>query len=186
MSRLLAAFVGLGLVISLGGCAAPAADGSSPTAMPTPTPDQSLVPTAPPAEVVDVDAETYNDGFGWYSFKVGNGPAWCTIATDMNQIICEQNEAAAVYPTVPAPADCEGSYGYQLRLWSSQPEAGATAEFVCATGQFQDPNAAQILPTGSRITVPPFSCYVEDITARCENESGQWMALGPQTWSLHP
>ncbi|WP_296632651.1 hypothetical protein [Rhodoluna sp.] len=186
MSRLLAAIVGLGLVISLGGCAVPAADGGSPTALPTPTPDQSLVPTQAPATIADVDPETYSDGFGWYSFKVGDGPAWCTIATDMNQIICEQNEATAVYAPIPAPADCSGSYGYQLRLWSTTPASGATAEFVCATGQFQDPSQSQVLPSGSRINVPPFSCYVQDITARCDNESGQWMALGRQTWSLHP
>ena len=186
MSRLLAAIAGLGLVISLGGCAAPAADGGSPAALPTPTPDQSLVPTEAPATVVDVDAATFGDGFGWYSFKVGDGPAWCTIATDMNQVICEQNEAAAVYATIPTPADCIGSYGYQLRLWAAAPASGATAEFVCATGQFQDPSQAQVLPSGSRISVPPFTCFVQDITARCDNESGQWMALGPQTWSLHP
>ncbi|MEO0061216.1 MAG: hypothetical protein RL343_834, partial [Actinomycetota bacterium] len=36
-----------------------------------------------------------------------------------------------------------------------------------------------------KITVGSISCFVEDVTARCENATGQWIALGPKVWSLH-
>jgi hypothetical protein len=41
------------------------------------------------------------------------------------------------------------------------------------------------LPSGSKITVGSISCFVEDVNARCENLTGQWIALGPRVWSLN-
>lgn len=131
-----------------------------------------------------MDANTYSDGFGSFYFRVGDGPSWCTITPDANQVICEQNEAAASYLPIPAPSNCEGSYGYQIRLWGSQPATGETAEFVCSTGQYQDPANAIVLPDGSKITAGDFTCSVKDTAARCENTSGQYIALGPKVWAI--
>ena len=186
MSRLLAATLSLGLAITLGGCAATPTDGNpQSSSQPTSTPDQALVPKAAPADLIEVDPEIYDDGFGWLSFKVGEGPTWCTITPEEDRVLCEQNEAVAQYQPVPAPDDCEGSYGYQVQLWGTTPEVGSIAEFACASGQFQDPTVAQVLPSGSKISVGSISCFVQDVIARCENQSGQWIALGPTVWSIN-
>ncbi|CAB4637919.1 unannotated protein [freshwater metagenome] len=186
MSRLLFASLSLGLALTLGGCAATPMDGNiSASTQPTPTPDQALAPSAPPAELIEVDPAAYSDGFDWFSFKVGDGPTWCTITPMEDRVLCEQNEAAAQYQPVPPPAECEGSYGYQVQLWANTPEIGEIAEFACASGQFQDPTAALVLPSGSKITVGSITCFVEEITARCDNQSGQWIALGPAVWSIN-
>jgi hypothetical protein len=102
-----------------------------------------------------------------------------------NFVLCEQNEAAAVYQPVPVPDTCEYSYGYQVRLWGAQPETGEIAEFACSGGPYADAANAQILATGQSISVAGFTCFVENITARCENSTGQWIALGPEVWSLN-
>ena len=186
MSRLLAASLSLGLALTLGACASEPVDGNAAgSSKPTPTPDQALVPVAPAAGLIDVDPAMYDDGYGWFSFKVGDGPTWCTITPDTDRVLCEQNEAAAQYLPIPSADTCEGSYGYQVQLWAVQPEVGEIAEFPCASGQFQDPSVAQVLPSGSRISVGSISCFVNDVTARCENLTGQWVALGPSVWSLH-
>ncbi len=187
MSRLLAVSLSLGLALTLGACATPADVGNvSSSSKPTPTPDQALVPEAPSAPLIEVDAALYDDGFGWFSFKVGDGPAWCTITPESDRVLCEQNEAAAQYLPIPPAEGCEGSYGYQVELFAAKPENGEIAGFPCASGQFQDPAAAQVLPAGNRITVGSISCFVEDVTARCENTTGQWIAFGPKVWSLNP
>jgi hypothetical protein len=187
MSRLLAAALSLGLALTLGACASGPVDGNtnSSTSRPTPTPDQALVPDVPASPLTEVDPALYDDGFGWFSFKVGEGPTWCTITPDTDRVLCEQNEAAAQYQPVPAAEGCEGSYGYQVQLWASKPEIGEIAGFPCASGQFQDPSVAQILPSGSKLTVGSISCFVEEVTARCENLTGQWIAFGPAVWSIH-
>lgn len=186
MSRLLAASLSLGLALTLGACASNPVEGNTNSSTrPTPTPDQALVPGPATEALVDVDPAGYDDGFGWISFKVGEGPTWCTITPETDRVLCEQNEAAAQYQPVPPAENCEGSYGYQVQLWAAKPEIGEIAEFPCASGQFQDPSVAQILPTGSKITVGSISCFVEDVTARCENLNGQWIALGPSVWSIH-
>ena len=186
MSRLLAVSLSLGLALTLGACATPA-DGGNPssTSKPTPTPDQALVPQVPTTPLTEVDPALYNDGFDWYTFRVGDGPTWCTITPESDHVLCEQNEAAAQYLPIPPAAGCEGSYGYQVELFAAKPENGEIVGFPCASGQFQDPTDAQLLPSGSKITVGSISCFVEDVTARCENTTGQWIALGPKVWSLH-
>jgi hypothetical protein len=186
MKRSFAVIISLGLAITLGGCvASDNAGNDTNSARPTPTPDQALVPEAPAADAVAADSAMYDTGFDWYSFKVGDGPTWCTIDAAADNVVCEQNEAAAQYEPVPAPEDCQGSYGYQIQLWANQPENGDMARFTCSSGQYQDPSVAQVLPSGQTITVASITCYVEQVTARCENENGQWIAMGPQTWSLH-
>jgi hypothetical protein len=187
MSRLLAAAVSLGLALTLGACATPVDGGNAPSASskPTPTPDQALIPQAPSSPLTEVDPAIYDDGFGWFSFRAGDGPTWCTITPDEDRVLCEQNEAAAQYLPIPPAEGCEGSYGYQVQLWAAQPEMGEIAEFPCASGQFQDPTAAQILPSGSQITVGSITCFVQDVNARCENLTGEWIALGPRVWSIN-
>lgn len=186
MKRSLAVVLGVGLAITLGACVSPDSGGNDTSgASPTPTPDQALVPQAPADDAVVADPAIYDTGFDWFSFKVGNGPTWCTIDSAADNVLCEQNEAAAQYEPIPAPGDCDGSYGYQLQLWSQKPENAEIAGFTCASGQYQDPNVAQILPSGQTLTVGSITCYVEEVTARCENENGQWIAMGPQTWSIH-
>lgn len=175
----------LSLALSLSACAPVDGDNGTRSAESTPTPDQKLVPAAPDETVLPVDALVYDDGFGWVGFKVGAGPTWCTITLETDRVLCEQNEVAAMYEPVPPPSDCEGSYGYQVQLWANQPEAGQIAEFACASGQFNDPTALQVLPSGSKITSGSITCYVKDVTVRCENINGQWIALGPKTWSLN-
>ena len=186
MKRVITAFAAVALLITLGACAASPGGEPSPdsTQQVMPTPDQSLVPTAVPASLADVDPELYNDGFGDYVFRVGEGPTWCAISTTSKFVVCEQNEAAALYKPIPVPDSCEYSYGYQVRLWASQPPMGETAEFACAGGSYADPNGAQTLASGQRISLAPFSCYVEDVTARCENETGEYIALGPKVWAI--
>lgn len=186
MSRTLATLVSLGLAITLGGCATSPNEGSpNGSASATPTPDQILVPTAIPVDAIAADPVIYDTGFDWFSFKVGNGPTWCTIDVVADSVLCEQNEAAAQYQPIPAPEDCVGSYGYQVQLWGQKPEQGEIAGFACASGQYQDPDLAQVLPSGQSLTVASITCYVQDVTARCENTGGQWIALGPATWSIN-
>ncbi len=184
MSRLIAVVLGVTLAISLAGCAASSDGTNTGSSNAIPTPDPALIPPAPDAKVTAVDAKKFDDGFGDYIFKVGDGPSWCTITPDLNQVICEQNEAAASYQPIPTPADCQGSYGYQVRLWGAQPKTGKVAEWVCATGQWQDPTNAQVLPTGSKVTLGSFTCYVKDTAARCDNANGQYIALGPKVWAI--
>lgn len=185
MSRITAVVLALTLAIGLGGCATSTDGATSPTGSQSiPTPDPALIPPAPVETVVAVDAATFDDGFGSYVFKVGDGPSWCTITPDLDQVICEQNEAAASYQPIPAPADCVGSYGYQIRLYGAKPEAGDVAGFVCSTGQWQDPAEAKVLTSGSKVTAGAFTCYVKDTAARCQNESGQFIALGPKVWAI--
>jgi hypothetical protein len=93
MSRLLAAAVSLGLALTLGACATPADGGNAPSASskPTPTPDQALVPQAPSSPLTEVDPAMYDDGFGWFSFRAGEGPTWCTITPEEDRVLCEQH-----------------------------------------------------------------------------------------------
>ena len=185
MSRLTAVALAITLAIGLGGCATSSDGAASPTQTQTiPTPDPALIPDAPAETITAVDAAAYDDGFGSYVFRVGDGPSWCTITTDLDQVLCEQNEAAASYAMIPTPSDCDGSYGYQVRLYGSQPESGEIAGFVCSTGQWQDPAGAQVLAAGTKITAGAFTCYVKDTAARCQNESGQYIALGPKVWAI--
>ena len=184
MSRIFAVVLGLTLAIGLGGCAA-STDGATPSGSQViPTPDPALIPPAPTDATKAVEAASFDDGFGSFVFKVGDGPSWCTITPDLDSVICEQNEAAASYQPIPTPSDCNGSYGYQIRLYGAKPAEGEIASFVCSTGQWQDPAQAKVLASGSKLTVGAITCNVVDTAARCQNETGQYIALGPKVWAV--
>ena len=176
----------LGALLALSGCAS--ADNGNPVS----TIDPALIPSAPPANAVQVDPANFDDGFGEWIFKVGEGPTWCTISPAIDgdnsggNVICEQNEAAALYKPIPIPASCDYSFGYQVRLMGvpGAVEGTDTASFTCASGFYADPSEAPILAAGQRITVAPFKCFVEDVNVRCENETGQFIALGPKVWAV--
>lgn len=186
MRKALTILLSFGLAITLGACASSDGGAQNPdnSVQAIPTPDPALIPDAAPAGLPEADPAVYSDGFGDFIFKVGEGPTWCSISPESGFVLCEHNEAAASYPTIPVPASCDYSFGYQVRLWGKQPEAGQTAEFPCMGGSYADPTKAKVLASGQKLSVAPFSCYVEDITARCENEDGKYIALGPEVWAL--
>ena len=179
----------LALVIALAGCTA---DGTpdptdSTSASSTNTPDPSLIPGAPDKDVKAVDPAMFDAGFGEYLFKAGQGPAWCTINTDEKWVLCEQNEASAEYAPVQPPSNCDYSYGYQLKLWESTPSDGTgIAGFVCASGYYNDPSVAQTLNANEKITVGGLTCYVSEVTVRCDNANGNYIALGSKVWAAKP
>jgi hypothetical protein len=186
MRKALTILLSFGLAITLGACASSDGGAQNPdnSVQAIPTPDPALIPDAAPAGLPEADPAVFSDGFGDFIFKVGEGPTWCSISPESGFVLCEHNEAAASYPTIPVPATCDYSFGYQVRLWAKQPETGQTAEFPCMGGSYADPTNAKVLASGQKLTVAPFSCYVEDITARCENEDGKYIALGPEVWAL--
>lgn len=184
MRKVLSVVGAVALLIALAGCS-----GESTPADPTnssssiPTPDASLIPSAPGAEVKAVDYTLFDVGFDEYLFKAGAGPVWCTISAAENWALCEMNEAAAEYSPIPTPSDCEGSYGYQIKLYASAPESGDAAGFICSGGYYSDASVAQTLNSGESVTLGDITCYVNDITARCDNKNGQYIALGPKVWA---
>ena len=173
------------LLVGAAGCSASSNPSMSPSATDAlPTINPSLIPTAPPASVQDVDAASFKTSYGDYIFRVGDGPTWCTISPDFGYTVCEQSEVATQYEPIPMPNSCDYSYGYQVRLWGKKPPTGNVAEFPCSGGAFSDPTGAQTLMDGQRISVAPFSCFVAGITARCQNQGGDYIVLGPQAWAL--
>lgn len=171
----------IALMLALAGCSsdAPVADPTI-SSSEMPTPDASLIPAAPGTEIKAIDYTLFDVGFDEYLFKAGDGPVWCTISASENWALCELNEAAAEYSPIPTPADCEGSYGYQLKLFAdSQTPPG----FICSGGYYSDASVAQTLNSGESVTVGDITCYVNEITARCDNKSGQYIALGPRVWA---
>ena len=182
MRRVLLAIVGLSLAATLTACSPePIVE---PTQSGLPSIDPSLIPTTPPATVQDVSELPYQTSYGDYIFKVGLGPVWCSINVESQFAVCEQNEVTAQYEPIPVPSTCDFSYGYQVRLWKAQPAEGDIAEFMCAGGAYADPSNAQVLNSGDRITAAGFTCWVDDVTARCENGDGNYVVLGPRAWAL--
>ncbi len=177
----------LALVIALSGCATDSPSPSSSTSNSSSanqTPDASLIPPAPGKDVKAVDASLYDTGYSEYLFRAGTGPAWCTINADQKWVLCEQNEASAQYKPVTVPSSCDGSYGYQIKLWESTPTDGTdTAGFVCASGLYNDGSVAPALNSGEKVTVGQITCYVADTVVRCDNQNGQYIALGAQVWA---
>ena len=159
---------------------------------PTSTIDPALIPTAPPANAVQVDPATFDDGFGEWIFKIGDGPTWCTITpasgAEPQFVTCEQNEASVQYDPIPAPKDCTASYGYQIRLWGGKADVSEgnhkQAQFTCATSSYSDPTTAKTLGNAEEITVADIRCFVADVTARCDNGNGNYVVLGPRAWAL--
>lgn len=159
---------------------------------PQPSEDSEPAASATPAPSLDksklnvVDTAAFDDGYGDFIFRVGSNPVWCTISPTFGFTICELNEADAQYEAPTTPDTCNFSFGYQMRLWGSDPEQGEAAEFVCTSGAFADPAKAPELQTGQLLEVPPFSCYLVDDAARCDNESGSSIFLGVKSWALQP
>jgi hypothetical protein len=175
------------LIVSLllSGCTAETATESStpaPEASPTIAPE--LIPTAPPEEVVDVAPERFLTAYGDVVFKVGDGPTWCSMSEFDDFVICEHKEFDAKYEQLPVPADCQYTYGYQVRLRGTPVEGSKMAEFTCPNANWSDASASPVLASGERITTFGFSCFVEKQAARCENSSGDFIVLGPEAWAL--
>jgi hypothetical protein len=178
----------IALALAISGCSADEGTNPSPGGSTSiTTPDPSLIPAQPGTEIKAIDPSLFDVGFSEFLFKVGDGPVWCTINADEKWALCEQNEAAAEYAPVPTPADCEGSYGYQIKLYEDSSTStladGAAAGFMCSGGYYSDSSVAQTLNTGESVTVGNIKCYVNDITARCDNTNGQYIALGPKVWA---
>lgn len=181
MRRGLSVISAIALVIALAGCASdsqPAEPSSSSSSLPTP--DASLIPAAPGAQVKSIDYTLFDVGYDEYLFKAGAGPVWCTLSAAENWALCEMSEAAAEYEPVPVPEDCEGSFGYQIKLYADSQTAPG---FICSGGYYSDASVAQTLNSGESITVGDITCFVTELTARCDNKSGQYIALGPQVWA---
>ena len=169
----------------LAGCSAQEPDSSSaPTPEPSPVIAPELIPTAAPEAVVDVAPERFLTSYGDVVFKVGDGPTWCSMSEFDGFVICEHKEFDAKYETLPLPIDCEYTYGYQIRLRGLPLEGSKMAEFTCANANWSDASASPVLASGERITTFGFSCFVEQQTARCENQTGDFIVLGPEAWAM--
>ena len=171
------------LGLTLAGCSISDGSGDG-SPEPTPSVDQKLIPTAPPADVVDVEPAKFLTSYGDIIFKVGDGPTWCTVSEFDDFVICEHKEFDAKYAPLPVPEDCEYTYGYQLRLLGSSATGSKMAEFTCANANWSDASLAPVLATGERLSAYGFSCFVEGQSARCENSTGDFIALGPKAWAL--
>lgn len=174
------------VTLALSGCSVTVEPTASPsqTQSATPTIDPTLIPSASPTELTQVDPSTLMSASGDFLFKVGSGPTWCTIVSDGSEVVCEMNEADALYKPVPVPDSCNYSYGYQISLLATASSTRDEASFVCAGGYYSDPNGAATLNSGESVTVAPFTCFVQEVTARCENADGKFIALGPKAWAL--
>lgn len=181
--KLLAAGL-LALSLTLTGCTATDQNSGEPTPEPTPTIDQDLVPTAAPEGAVTVDPAKFLTSYGDLIFKVGEGPTWCTLSEFDDFAICEQREFDATYAPIPTPEGCDFTYGYQLRLRGNPVAGSAMAEFTCASANWSDATGAPVLASGEQVTAFGFSCFVEKTTARCENNAGDYIVLGPDVWAL--
>lgn len=173
------------MLFALAACA-PAETSANPTQNPpVASVDPTLIPTEPPSSMSIIDAAPFLTDYGDYVFKVGTGPTWCTISPSFALAICEQNEIATLYDPPQVPETCDYSYGYQVQLWgSAQPDGSPLATLPCSGGAFSDSTKAPVLNDGQAIQVAPFTCYVRGDTARCDNELGAWVALGPKVWHL--
>ena len=171
------AVVGLSLLVS--GCAVTPGGTGTKTPEANQTFDPALIPTAPEEGSLAVEPKVFDNGFGEYTFKIGGGPVWCTANGEENFVICEQNEADATYDAVPVPSSCKLSYGYQFKLASTK-----AGQIACASGLYADPSVAQTLNSGETLTVGNITCFVNEITVRCDNKSGNYIVLAPEVWAL--
>jgi hypothetical protein len=185
MDGLRIAALALAAALSLSGCAADTNAG--PTAAPSPsqTIDPSLIPDAAPADATVIDPIIFDSGYGEYTFKVGDGPAWCTINKDQLFVICEQDEVNAVYEPIATPPTCDYSYGYQFRLRQDSFSGQPFVDLPCSGGAYADATAANVLNDHEVVKVGNLSCWVDSITVRCDNARGNYIALGPEAWALH-
>lgn len=179
MGRKLLIIAAVGLSLVLTGCAATPSGNPSATSEPTQTFDPALIPTVPDEGALAVEPKVFDNGFGEFTFKVGGGPTWCTLNAEDNFVICEQNEADATYDAIEVPSSCKFSYGFQFKL-----AANKSGEINCASSLYADPSLAQTLNPGETLTVGGITCFVVDVTARCDNTAGKHIVLGPEVWEL--
>lgn len=145
--------------------------------------DPADIPTAPPADALAVPASVFGNEYSEYSFKVGDGPTWCTINGNDKYVVCEQIESDATYDELPAPDSCKLSFGYQFKLFETKPKGADAAQITCASGLYADPAGAPTLNAGETLTVGDITCFVTDITARCDNKHENFIVLGPEVWA---
>ena len=171
------------LALSLTGCTAETTPAEPDGSEPLPTIDQALIPQEAPADVVEVDPDLFMVDYGDIIFKVGTGPTWCTLSEYDDIAICEHKETDVRYEPLPIPAECEFTYGNQIKLLGSAVSGQSTAGFTCANSPYSDASTSPALLDGEQITAFGFSCFVEGETARCENSTGDFIVLGPDAWA---
>ena len=142
------------------------------------------IPDRPSAEAPVVNAANFQNSYGSYVFRIGGGTVWCTINPTPLFVLCEHNEIDVSYKLPDTPAGCQGAWGYQARLFAYQPSTGKMSDWYCSSGLFSDPEGIYDLPSGSKITVGAITCYATDSIARCDNETGQYFALGPEVYGF--
>ena len=171
----------VGLTMTLSGCAVTSGSNDGPSEFQVFDPE--LIPMAPPADATPVDPMIFDIGNGEYGFKAGGGPTWCSINVEGKFAICEHSEPDAIYDELPVPKTCDLSFGYQFRLHENEPAVGEIAEITCASALYADPSLFQTLIPGETLTVGGITCFVSDITARCDNTSGNFIVLGQEVWA---
>ena len=185
MRRLFSTLVITGLALTFAGCASTTNPNPQPSESQTETVDPNLIPSQPAADAVEVDPLMFENGYGDYTFRAGEGPTWCSINIESHTALCEQNEPDTNYKPVEIPASCELSYGYQLRLSATTPTDGTDeAGFVCSGSAYADPSNASTLNEGEVLHLDGFACFVQGTTARCDNEEGKYIVLGPDAWAF--
>ena len=173
------------MVAALSGCAGNSTTDPTQSGAPMPTIDPALIPEAAASDLVSADPAIFDTGFGEYTFRIGEGPAWCTINYESNFVVCEQSEASAQYQPIPIPDTCDFSYGYQVRLWADAPSGSPIVDMPCSGGSYADPVDAKTLADREKISVNGLTCWVDQLNVRCDNEKGNYIALGPEIWALH-
>lgn len=171
------------LAVTLTGCASADAAGPNPSDLPVATIDPALIPVAAPEDAVSVDPILFDTGFGEFTFKAGNGPAWCTINEEQAFAICEIDEAEANYAPIETPETCEYSYGYQFRLHGTMVNDGPMVDLPCSGGAYADPGDSNVLADGEKIQISGITCWVDTTNVRCDNEFGNYIALGADIWA---
>jgi hypothetical protein len=144
-----------------------------------------MIPTAAPADAIDVDPILFDAGFGDYTFKAGEGPAWCTINQNQGFVICEIDEAEANYAPIDVPDTCEYSYGYQFRLRAEASSGLPFVDLPCSGGAYADPTDANVLENRQKISLAGITCWVDELNIRCDNSHGHYIALGPEIWATN-
>lgn len=145
--------------------------------------DPADIPASAPSDALAVDPAVFANEYSEYSFRVGSGPTWCTINGEAKYVICEQIETDANYDALPVPDTCNLSFGYQFKLSETKPKDEDISRITCASGLYADGSASPTLNSGETITVGGITCFVSDITARCDNKRGNYIVLGPEVWA---
>lgn len=171
------------LALSLTGCTAETTPSETDGTSQLPTIDPALIPQEAPADVVEVEPDIFLVEYGDIIFKVGNGPTWCTLSEYDNIAICEHKETEVRYEPLPIPEDCNFTYGNQIKLLGSPVAGQNNADFTCANSPYSDASTSPSLADGEQITAFGFTCFVEGETARCENQAGDFIVLGPDAWA---